>query len=269
MTEQATHQDAARRATELFQRGFPRAAIDVLEADLARQPEEGALWRLRAVLLQREGRQAEAFDNIQRALALAPLGYEGLLVLAAGYVRNGHRASAASLLADLTADPEFPAELWESLYNGLCSLERWQAALAVCRRAGRLRPDDDAICFAAANTLARLGRPPQLSLAMLQRAIGLNPAEPRYRVSLAMQLARMGQLDDAYRTFTELTRAEIEGINCRCCLHKALQFCIERGDVVRSSWLAGRLAALSQSRRQSSCPPASADKPSTEREDQQ
>jgi tetratricopeptide (TPR) repeat protein len=120
MTEQATQQDAARRATELFQRGFPRAAIDVLEAELARQPEEGALWRLRAVLLQREGRQAEAFDNIQRALALVPLGYEGLLVLAAGYVRHGHRASAASLLADLTADPEFPAELWEPLYNGLC-----------------------------------------------------------------------------------------------------------------------------------------------------
>jgi tetratricopeptide (TPR) repeat protein len=259
MTEQATHQDAARRATELFQRGFPRAAIDVLEAELARQPEEGALWRLRAVLLQREGRQAEAFDNIQRALALVPLGYEGLLVLAAGYVRHGHRASAASLLADLTADPEFPAELWEPLYNGLCSLERWQAALAVCRRAGRLRPDDDAICFAAANTLARLGRPPQLSLAMLQRAIGLNPAEARYRVSLAMQLARMGQIDEAYQTFSELTRAEIEGINCRCCLHKSLQFCIERGDAGRAAWLASRLATLSAIRRnaESSPPPAS------------
>ncbi|MBA4106519.1 MAG: hypothetical protein C0485_12240 [Pirellula sp.] len=268
MTEQATHQDAARRATELFQRGFPRAAIDVLEAELARQPEEGALWRLRAVLLQREGRQAEAFDNIQRALALVPLGYEGLLVLAAGYIRHGHRAPAASLLADLTADPEFPAELWESLYNGLCELERWQAALAVCRRAGRQRPDDDAICFAAANTLARLGRPPQLSLAMLRRAIGLNPAEPRYRVSLAMQLVRMGQIDEGYRTFSELTRAEVEGINCRCCLHKSLQLCIERGDVVRSSWLAGRLAALSLTRRQASCPPP-ADKPSSQQEEQQ
>ena len=33
---------------------------------------------------------------------------------------------------------------------------------------------------------------------------------------------------------------------------KRNQSCIERGDVVRSSWLAGRLAALSQSRRQSS-----------------
>jgi tetratricopeptide (TPR) repeat protein len=269
MTEQATQQDAARRAAELFQRGFPRAAIDVLEAELARQPEEGALWRLRAVLLQREGRQAEAFDNIQRALPLVPLGYEGLLVLAAGYVRHGHRASAASLLSDLAADAEFPAELWEPLYNGFCSLERWQAALAVCRRAARLRPDDDAICFAAANTLARLGRPPQLSLAMLRRAIGLNPSEPRYRVSLAMHLAKMGQVDDAYRTFTELSRAEVEGISCRCCLHKALQLCIERGDVIRSSWLAGRLAAISLTRRQSSCPPTSADSPSSDQEDQQ
>ena len=249
MIEPATHQDAARRASDLYERGFSRAAIDVLEAELRSRPDDGALWRLRGVMLQREGRFDEAFADIQQALALVPVGYEGLLILASGYLRQGHRAAAASLLSDLVSDCRFPAELWESLYNSLCALERWQAALAVCRRAARQRPDDDAICFAAANTLTRLGRPPQLALAMLRRAIGLNPAEPRYRVSLAMQLARMGQLDDAYRTFCELSRGEVEGINCRCCLHKALQLCIERGDVNRSAWLAGRLAAMSLAKR--------------------
>lgn len=249
MTEPAIQQDAARRANDLYERGFSRAAIDVLEAELSRQPDHGVLWRLRGVMLQREGRLDEAFDNIQRALALVPLGYEGLLVLADGYLRQGRRAAAGSLLADLASDSQFPAELWESLYNGLCAMERWQAALAVCRRASHLRPDDDAICFAAANTLTRLGRPPQLALAMLRRAIGLNPAEPRYRVWLAMQLARMGQLEDAYRTFCELKRDEVEGISCRCCLQKALQLCIERGDAGRSAWLAGRLATMSLAKR--------------------
>jgi tetratricopeptide (TPR) repeat protein len=249
MTEPAIQRDAARRATDLYERGFPRAAIDVLEAELGRQPDHGVLWRLRAVMLQREGRFDEAFNNIQRALALVPLGYEGLLVLAGGYLRQGRRAAAGSLLSDLASDSQFPAELWESLYNALCALERWQTALAVCRRAARLRPDDDAICFAAANTLTRLGRPPQLSLAMLRRAIGLNPAEPRYRVSLSLQLVRMGQIDEAYQVFCELTRDEVEGINCRCCLHKALQLCIERGDADRSAWLAGRLATMSLAKR--------------------
>lgn len=254
MTEPATQQDAARRATDLYERGFARAAIDVLETVLHRQSEAGDLWRLRAIMLQREGRLDEAYDNIQQALALVPLGYEGLLVLAGGYLRHGQRASAASLLSDLASDGHFPAELWEPLYNALCAMERWQAALAVCRRAARLRPDDDAICFAAANTLARLGRPPQLSLAMLRRAIGLNPAEPRYRVSLSTQLVRMGQIDEAYRMFCELTRDEVEGINCRCCLQKSLQLCIDRGDAGRSAWLASRLAMISLAKRAAASP---------------
>lgn len=259
MTAQVPREDAARRATQLYERGFSRAAIDVLEAELTRRPDDGALWRLRAILLQREGRQAEAYENIQRALMLAPLGYEGMLVLAAGDLRHGRRSAAASLLGDLAADPNFPAELWEPLYNGLAALERWQAALAVCRRAGRVRPDDDAICFAAANALGRLGRPPQLSMAMLRRAIGLNPDEPRYRVALAMLHMKLGQMDLAYSAFSELSQREVDSLDCRCCLQKALKLCIERGDVVRSARVASRLAALSNVQRHGgSAPPPSA-----------
>jgi Flp pilus assembly protein TadD len=62
--------EALERAKSLFKHGFPRAAIDVLEMALREQPEAGSLWRLRAVLLQREGRRDEAFDNIQRARLL-------------------------------------------------------------------------------------------------------------------------------------------------------------------------------------------------------
>lgn len=252
MTEPATQQDAVRRAIELYDRGFARAAIDVLEAELARFPDDGKLWRLRALLLQREGRREEAFDNIQRALILFPLGYEGMLVLADGYARQGDRLAAGGILSDLAVDGCFPAELWEPLYNGMASIGRWQAALAICRRASRQRPEDDSIYFAASNALVRLGRPPQLALAMLRRAIGLNPSEPRYRISLAMLLARMGDVEAGYRTFVELSREEVESIDCRCCLHKALQLCIDRGDESRSSWLATRLATLAAARRGSS-----------------
>lgn len=252
MTEPATQQDAVRRAIELYDRGFARAAIDVLEAELARFPDDGKLWRLRALLLQREGRREEAFDNIQRALILVPLGYEGMLVLADGYARQGDRLAAGGILSDLAVDGCFPAELWEPLYNGMASIGRWQAALAICRRASRQRPEDDSIYFAASNALVRLGRPPQLALAMLRRAIGLNPSEPRYRISLAMLLARMGDVEAGYRTFVELSREEVESIDCRCCLHKALQLCIDRGDESRSSWLATRLATLAAARRGSS-----------------
>ncbi len=234
--------EVTRRAESLLKHGFPRAAIDVLEVALREEPEAGALWRQRAVLLQREGRPYEAFDNVQRAMMLVPLGHEAMLVLADGYARGGRRVSAADIYSELATDESFPGELWEPLYAGLCTVKRWQAAMGFCRRMVRERSDDDRVYFAMAHGLGRLGRPPELSLNMIRRAIDLNPCEPRYRVSLAVQLLRMGRADDAYRAIVEISIEALATLSCRCCLHKALQLCIDRGDCLRAATIASQLA---------------------------
>jgi tetratricopeptide (TPR) repeat protein len=234
--------EVARRAESLQKHGFPRAAIDVLEVALREEPEAGALWRLRAVLLQRERRRDEAFDNVQRAMMLVPLGHEALLVLADGYARAGQRVSAADVYSQLAADDSFPGELWEPLYAGLCTVKKWQAALGFCRRMARERSDDDRVYFAMAHALGRLGRPPELSLNMIRTAIDLNPCEPRYHVSLAVQLLRLGRTDDAYRAIVEISIESLATLSCRCCLQKALQLCIDRGDCMRAATIASQLA---------------------------
>jgi tetratricopeptide (TPR) repeat protein len=239
---------AARRAWELYERGFCRAAIDVLEVELTAKPEAGDLWRLRAILLQRQERRDEAFDNIQRALVLAPLGIEGMMVLADGYARTGRRTSAASIYTELAADECFPLELWESLYAGLCSVGSWQAALAFCRRMARERPDEDRVYFATAHALARLSRPDSLSLTMLRKAIDLNPDEPNYRAALVIQLMNMGHADEAYRTLAEMSPGTLGTLSCRCCLQKLLQLCIERGDAREAGRLASQLATLADAK---------------------
>jgi hemin uptake protein HemP len=86
---ESTSVSAARRAQELYELGFAKAAIDVLEVALQDDALEGRLWGLRAVLLAREGRHDEAFANVQEAMTLAPLGHEELLILAARYARGG------------------------------------------------------------------------------------------------------------------------------------------------------------------------------------
>lgn len=243
MESTASH-SALQRARELEQRGFCRGAIDVLEAELARTPEDGPLWLQRAVYLQRDGRLDEAYDNIQRALVLAPLSIEGWVVLAEGYRRHERPAAAASVYLDL-AERELTAETWQAVHDGLAALGRWSAALAVCRRAAKQRPEDDAVYFAMAHTLARMGRPPELSVNVLRKAICLNPTEPRYRASLAIQLLRLGRHDEAYAGVAAMTPQTLQSMTCRCCIQKIMQLCIARGDAPRSAALAGRLARLS------------------------
>jgi tetratricopeptide (TPR) repeat protein len=237
--------EAARRARSLETHGFRRAAIDVLEAALANEPEAGTLWRLRAVLLTRDGRHDEAFVDVQQALALAPLEAEELLILADGYVGAGLDASAADVYLSLAARSDLPYELWPKLFAGLCRVKRWQSALAVCRRAAQERPDDDLAFYAMAQALARLGRPAEMIIGVLCKAIDLNPADPRSRVLLAIQLLRVGKHTEAYGCLAELPPQSFVDVSCACCAWKLLRLCVSSGDAPRAAAFAAQLAHLS------------------------
>lgn len=232
------------RAIDLFDAGYRRQAIDVLEAHLADHEEDGPAWRLRAALLFREGRLDEAFDDVQRALALAPLGPEAWVVLADGYIRSGKRRSAADVLANLAADDSLPYELWLPVFDGLFHLGMWQAALAVSRRAAREHPDDDLVYFSMAHAMLRGRQPVEQAIHLIERAIALNPVEARYRVTLAVKLLRIGRRREAHECVTALGAKAIGAMNCRCCLEKFLRLTIEQGDAELASLLAGRLAQI-------------------------
>jgi tetratricopeptide (TPR) repeat protein len=237
--------EAVRRARSLETHGFRRAAIDVLEAALANEPDAGALWRLRAVLLTRDGRHDEAFADIQQALALAPLEAEELLILADGYADAGLEASAADVYLALAPRGDLAYELWPKLFAGLCRVKRWQSALAVCRRAAQERPDDDLAFYAMAQAMARLGRPAEMIIGVLCKAIDLNPADPRPRVLLAIQLLRVGKHGEAYGCLADLPPKSFADVSCACCAWKLLRLCVANGDASRAAVFAAQLAHLS------------------------
>ena len=244
MNAQCEH-EAARRARSLEAHGFRRAAIDILEAALSGEPEAGALWRLRAVLLSRDCRHEEAFFDVQHALSLVPLGVAELLILADGYARTGLEASAADVYLSLVEQDDLPHEEWPQLFAGLCAVKRWQSALAVARRAAQDRSDDDLAYYAMAQTLPRLGRPAEMIIGVLCKAVDLNPNDPRYRVLLAIQLIRAGKPTEAYGSLAELPPESFAEVSCTCCAWKLLRLCVTCGDATRAAVFASQLAHLS------------------------
>ncbi len=249
MTAVCEH-EAARRALALEKHGFRRAAIDVLEAALAAEPDAGALWRLRGVLLAREGRHEEAFANIEHALALAPLGPDALLILADGYARTGLTTSAVDVYQQLAEDEARPYELWVELFAGFGRVKLWQAALSVCRRAAQVRADDDAVYYAMAQAMIRLRRPAEMVTSVLLKAVGLNPADARYRVLLATQLLRTGKQRQAYLCVADLPPELFADVSCSCCAWKLLRLCIAFGDATRAALFGAQLAHLAAAARE-------------------
>lgn len=248
MTAVCEH-EAARRALALENHGFRRAAIDVLEATLAAEPDAGSLWRLRSVLLAREGRHDEAFADVQTALALAPLAPEELLILADGYARTGLTVSAVDVYQQLAEDEGRPYELWADVYAGFGRVKHWHAALGVCRRAAQVRADDDAVYYAMAQALVRLGRPAEMVASILLKAIDLNPADARYRVLLATQLLRTGKQRQAYLCVADLPPESFADLSCSCCAWKLLRLCVTFGDATRAALFGAQLAHLAAAAR--------------------
>jgi tetratricopeptide (TPR) repeat protein len=240
--------EAARRARSLEAHGFRRAAIDVLEAALTQEPDAGPLWRLRAGMLARQGRHDEAFGNVQQALILTPLGPAELLILAEGYARVGLGDSAGDVYQQLAYDDNRPHEFWPAIFAGLFRLKRWAACLALCRRAAQERPEDDRAYCAMAQALGRLGRQAEIIIAVLEKAIDLNPAEPRYRVLMAMQLLRVARQGAAYQCIATLAPESYADIDCGCCAWKLLRLCVIHGDAQRAALLGARLAQLADLR---------------------
>jgi Flp pilus assembly protein TadD len=201
-------------------------------------------------MLHREGRHDEAFADIQVALTVAPLGPSALLILAEGYARAGLETSAADVYEQLATDPTRAYEMWAAIFAGLWQLKRWQAALNVCRRAAQERPDDDGVYFAMAQALVRMGRPAEMIISVLSKAIDLSPNDSRYRVLLATQYLRMGRQNEAYGCIVDLSPEAFADLTCACCAWKLLRLCVTYGDAPRSAVFAAQLAQLSAAARQ-------------------
>ncbi|QDU57644.1 tetratricopeptide repeat protein [Aeoliella mucimassa] len=244
--EKSPNESVARRAVELHQRGFTKAAIDILEVELQDHPNRGNLWQLRAELLHHQGRFDLALENLEHALLLVPLQTKGHLLLADCHRRLGHDELATHIYLELAEHTGLEDnDLWQ-LLRGLAATGNWRQAAEVCRREVQQKPDDDRLLFCLAQSLVRLRQPAERVVPLLRRAIHLAPCNCRYRVVLVLQLLKHHRDQEAYDELRQITATDVDSICCRGCLHRLLQLALSQGDADRAEALARHLAEVNE-----------------------
>ena len=243
--EKSRPDSVIQRARELHQRGFTKAAIDILEVELQGRPNEGILWHLRATLLYGLGRFVEALADIEQAMMLIPLDSRGHLLLADCHRKLGHQEMAIHTYTELANHRAgMSEEDLLRLLRGLAATGCWKQAAQVCRQEVEVHPDDDRMLFCLAQSLVRLSQPADTVLPLLRRAIQLAPAVCRYRVVLVLQLIKHNRTREAYQELTNITAMDIDSICCRGCLHRLLQLALAHGDADRAETFARQLAGM-------------------------
>lgn len=196
------------RALSALKAGKAAEAERLLKAVLRAQPKNVTVLNLLGVALGRLGRNADAVESFDQALALAPNSVEswfgrGMTLVAA----NRHQDAIASFDRAIAAKPDFVqvhllraklltdlrrhddalagvdkllaiaadvAEAWLGRSNILFALKRYEEALAACERALALKPDLAEAWHGRGNALNEIGRYDD-ALAAYGRALAINP----------------------------------------------------------------------------------------------
>lgn len=189
-------------ATALALEGEPTGAERHYREAVRIRPE---YWEARSalgVLLMRQGRLQEAWDQQEQALHLRPSSADVHFNLGLLMARMGRSGDAASRYAEsLRLDPGLAGAHY-SWGNLLVAEGRWAEAEARFREAVRLEPDN----LDALNNLGlAVGQQGRWSQAAdhFRRALALDPYHARAHVNLARALRELGRFDEARAQWRE------------------------------------------------------------------
>lgn len=148
-----------------------------------RLPGHVAGWKALGAALKQMGRDAEAVESLQKALALAPADVDVHYSLAMTLREAGRLHEAEVILRQaLGIRPDDPG-LHNALGIVLSRQESLPAAEASFREAIRLRPDDASAHYNLSDTLHKLGRLDEAD-SHCRQAIRLRPGSLDLRISL-------------------------------------------------------------------------------------
>lgn len=209
-------------------------ALQACESGLSCDPDDGALWELKGLLLGASGYFESARHAFEVAMSLVPLSPEAWQVLADCYARQDDIRSAHAILYDLVRrDDVAPqillraAVIWDDM-----RLPKY--SLAACRKALRCDEGSAQAWYELGYYMRRCGYPPHLVASAARRAVDLAPDCLNYRMGLAGFLSMTGLSSEAYQVAAVLTPARIQGVNCLCCLEKLERIFEVAGDSERA-----------------------------------
>lgn len=167
---------------------------------LSRDPEQPDAWCNLGLVLLELGREEEAFDACQQALAFAPGNpiahcNLGNVLLARKDLDGALRAFQAALTLDSANVPAL-----SDLSAVLGRLNRLDEALEADERALRLDPARAELHLNRGYTLMRSGRLPEAEAAF-QHALSLDPAQPKARWNLSYVRLLQGRYREAWPDF--------------------------------------------------------------------
>ncbi|HTC23308.1 MAG TPA: tetratricopeptide repeat protein [Gemmatimonadales bacterium] len=145
--------------------GHPEQAMEVLDAAVANQPEAVDLLVLRAAVLGRQRRLAEAEKDLRRAVRLAPGNGQALLDLGLLLWRKGLAVEAAELFDHAAAHQPRNPVAFNYLAEALNQAGEPENAVVALERSLALDPRQPRAYYLMGRVLDRLRRPDEARLA--------------------------------------------------------------------------------------------------------
>ena len=161
-----------REAGRAEERGRPDEALALLDEGLESQPEVVDLLVLRAAVLARQRRLAEAETDLRRAVRLAPGNGQALLELGLMIWRKGLATEAAETLDRAAAHQPRNPIAFNYLAEALNQAGQPENAVVALERSLALDPRQPKAYYLMGRVLDRLRRPDEARLAY-RRAQGL------------------------------------------------------------------------------------------------
>jgi Flp pilus assembly protein TadD len=237
-----TAHDLYTSALQLYNEGEYALTVDQARQLLQEAPKDGRFWHLCGMACWQLKDFVGALEALEEASLWTPLHPQAQYALAACYVWAGLPDLAGTLYEHLGGILEDTRAL-AAIATHLGAMERYEAALHVCRRITVLNPGHHAAFFGIAYYLSRLGCSPLALVGPLAMALDLAPRVLHYRVNLALAWSDAGLREQAYDL---LKSVSLEAISCPCCLRRMRDIFDSVGDAGRSLLCRVRLSCLLQ-----------------------
>ncbi len=228
-------------------------AKQVVDRELDSQPDNGRLWELKGMIhhLLEEFRQSVA--AIERASLLIPLSPASRVMLGLGYARIGKQVLSRDLLTSLLESGDLSIDWRLQIASALDALGYPDLAVHGCRGAIEQDPLSAQAYYDMAYYTGRCQRPPHVTESLIRKAIDLGPDRAQFRIGLAALLIETDRAWDAYQAVRNLTHAQIDNLNCQCCLTRISDLYDAAGDYRRSVLCRERMLILESKRSETDC----------------
>lgn len=225
-----------RAAMSLFEQEFFGDSLRLTEYGLSRDPDDGALWELKGLILRVERDVKGCLDALEKAEALMRLQPVAVCAKADCFAHLGDRLTARTLYLSVYDDPSTSAAVLSGVMEGLAFLEEWGLCATVARELCHEAPTNarawHQLAFATAMSDGELSEITEFA----HQAVSLSANPVTYRIRFAMLLYRLGEMQEAYRFVSLLSQQDLTTAGCSCALRQLRNIYHVADDLKRREW---------------------------------